>query len=155
MCLLSSVYRLCAERQEGEHFVPTARAAQELQMLCLFAPFLGTNVRAHYATEVFASDASPFAGALGSTKVEEAVVEEFYRRRYRRGGYVKMESDIGAFLRTRPDPEEESSEAVAEIERQVHEFWGEEDPAKITGEPFINEFADGTGWKLMAKVPLL
>ena len=72
MCLLSSVYRLCSERLEGEHFVPTARAAQELQMLCLFAPFLGTNLRAHYAAEVFASDASPFAGAIGGPGEHES-----------------------------------------------------------------------------------
>ena len=65
-------------------------AASELLSLVILSPFLETDLRARWASELVCTDASSFWGASVSTRIAPAVTQELWRHRERRGGYVRV-----------------------------------------------------------------
>ena len=80
-------------------------------MLCLFAPLCGTHLRADYAYEVHATDASSYSSATVSAEVDEHLISDLYALRQRRAGDVRLDSPVFDLLRV------SSPELFAEIEK--------------------------------------
>jgi len=62
----------------------------ELVALALLAPLLVTDLRAHVASRLWCTDASPTAGAVVHAELPPQVARELWRHRDARGAYVRL-----------------------------------------------------------------
>jgi len=155
-CLLHAAYRDCrAMPESGELCRMSSEGADELMMACACAPLFGSDLRSTYPSLLYATDASPWAGAVVQSEVGEEVVRELWRRRERKGGPAGLESEFDAFGRVLLSADADGQdEWDLEIAEEAGLFAGLVDPARPTGLPWVNEACEALGWVLTRVVGL-
>ena len=127
-CLSSIVEELFAlgnykEKAEAEAVrVLSRQAAQELQMLAVLSPLMATNVRADFATTLFATDASLGKGAIVETEVPKEWSQLLWDGCSKQGHYTMLDSPYRELLKhVGEELEEEDEQAVPspDPERQL------------------------------------
>ncbi len=93
---LGHAYRAARSEPPGVVFRLSVPVREELSLLVSFAPLLGTDLRAGWGDRLWAIDASPWAGAVVSTSLASEVVEELWRHRVRKAGYVSVPDKLSA-----------------------------------------------------------
>ena len=107
-CLLERAYQAVTEAGPTDRTWRTLppSVTDELLMLCLNVSSWGTDLRASVSPEVWCTDASgggrPGVGGVTS-ELPRRVVQELWRHRVRRGGYVRKESSAEAAARRLED----------------------------------------------------
>jgi len=148
-CLLHAAYRDCRQMpvRSRELWRLSAEAEDELLMACLCAPLFGSDLRASYPSVLYATDASPWAGAVVEAEVGEEVVRELWRRRERKGGPGGVENEFDALGRVLLSAEDDGLSAWdREVAEEAGLFAGLVDPDHPTGVPWVNELCEGLGW---------
>ena len=137
-----------AQRQVlDDPVVVPARVREELLLLCLFAPLCGTHIRADYAAELHATDASSYSSATVSAEVDEHLISDLYALRQRRAGDVRLDSPEFDLLRV------SSPELFAEIEKSFGDLleYPPPDPSNPQQASWVDEMASVLTWELQHK----
>ena len=141
----SLVRRIFSEANDIEPdklFRPSLRALDELRVLAIFAPFLGTDISAQVEPTITAVDASSRVAAVVSATVDKEVARELWRHRSRRA------TSRGA-LQSKP-PEELAAAAGGPEERAIAAAVGDlvddDDEVSDCAPTWVAELADGLAW---------
>jgi len=108
--LMNAVYQEADGLQPSQVFRISRPAREELWTMVALAPWVFTNLRAQASEVVGAVDASSSWAAVGDTQVAPEMARELWRARNRKGGYVRMLTEVEstcAQLCDSSDPEEQ------------------------------------------------
>ena len=79
-------------------FCLSNQARNELLMLSCLFPCLATDLRASYHPDLYALDASPFAGAVCASEIGSSASAELGRFGELRGYHTRLQSEVSALL---------------------------------------------------------
>jgi len=151
--LVDELFRLARSMDGGVFFPLTSRARSELLSLVILAPGFVADLRARVDTRLTATDASSRWAAIVEAEAPVELVDELWRWRVRRGGYVRCETGPEATIREclSSDCLEEAvvgllAEAMAEREPP-----GREDAARLAADAalrgVVGEVADSLAFR--------
>ena len=121
------------------------RAASEVLSLVILSPFLESDLRARWASELVCTDASSFWGASVSARVAPAVTQELWRHRERRGGYVRV-GDEWADLRATASMCTERDQLIVENAAALDEDRVEVPEPDVCAAPWVEELVEHLPW---------
>jgi hypothetical protein len=144
-CLLYAVFRDLKETGDrGSELIRLSREAQSELLSCVLnVPLFGTDLRAPLAPWVYATDASPWAGAAGRAAVSPGLAAELWRRRQRKGGPAGLEEWGTALARTALGAEPDPWDLAVLVEAGLARV-----DAPETGLPWVNQYARSQHWQL-------
>ena len=100
-CLLSDVFHEGSDYKPHHIFQLSVGAKQELLLLCMYAPWAATNLRAEPLARLFASDASLDAAGVCSCSASRRATLELCRVAEQKGFYTKVNTGVlGELLAT-------------------------------------------------------
>lgn len=100
-CLLSDVFHEGSDYKPHHIFQLSVGAKQELLLLCMYAPWAATNLRAEPLARLFASDASLDAAGVCSCSASRQATLELCRVAEQKGFYTKVNTGVlGELLAT-------------------------------------------------------
>ena len=100
-CLLSDVFHEGSDYKPHHIFQLSVGAKQELLLLCMYAPWAATNLRAEPLARLFASDASLDAAGVCSCSASRRATLELCRVAEQKGFYTKVNAGVlGELLAT-------------------------------------------------------
>jgi hypothetical protein len=118
-------------------------AIDELAVAACLMPLFGSSLRVDVSEAVLCSDACGGGRARGGgvrTTVPRSLARRLWRHRLRKGGFVYIESKVGALFRHY---------------QQGHGEWDDSyDPEPELGPRFFGDLADGLSWRKLFDFPL-